>query len=571
MQRTLLTYNNRKPNQSDVFNIHPIQGNFNPPQMLKIYPNNCDSNIYEFVVTDAALEGISNIGINLDIPEIKGIGGIRYPEDFIYKSIKKFDIFINNELILSKSGEELCWEYYNKNNNNTYTEYIKGNNSQLCKFKYGKTEDDIIFDRTTIYAKLITAFDYAPPKSILRIPPSAQLKFIINMRHISEIMYYNKEFKQHSFKKIQLLSVNPCILLTAYNTLKEPIFNRYIEQLYYYKDITSSSNINSYYVTPEFNSITNLLFYPITDNFIDKTFVTYPDYQATEDIFIKTYVMRILEDLIQIKSNYDDTKMVGFTKLAKFVEVSETDGYMIHFNTNNACKVIIMNIPDGYKIYYHTNILTFNRRMKQDTYNISEKFSYILGYYIKEENRIMYFYDFIKHNITISDVSIPIEKWNSEENTATKDQRSKQSKNKDVIINDPFIYGYDFISKESGIEQVIIKQGISDTILDHNNYDSLKYYQYNIDNIYPITILGKHMYSCVDVLRFNVNNYLLFEPSRMVSDKSKNFRSCGLHVMWKKFDDNDPRSLIPKSLCVGITIIKQIKYDNNTVKLDTID
>ncbi|BAO49553.1 rifampicin resistance protein [Alphaentomopoxvirus acuprea] len=564
MQRSLINYNKINSNRSNIYVTETRDGNYNIPQEFNC-PCSIENDYYICKITDNKLEGCNNFGLTITLPEIKGIGTVRYQTNFVYKLIEEFIIeTIDNDtnIILKKTGLEFLFDFIKQEHN--YINII-GNNQNYCIFKTGKFSDDIIFNTCEIYIPLITIFDNSSmnPRTCLRLYPETKLQIRIKFRPFKDILIYDIKYRKNSLKNIQDVDLQPYIKFLGYNTCSDEFRNRYIEELV---TSTHQSNKKNYY-TPEFSSITNILWYTKSDIFNNKQFISYPNYPETEESFIDSYVNRILEDLIIVDCNLDFIKKRQFSETCKFLKLKSYDE--ISFDVNNVCIINITNIPEGYDVYYHTNILSFNRRNSTNEYNISKKFKYILGEYLLDEDRII-FRD-IKHNITIHDVSIPIEIWNAEENTSTKDLRSKKSKQKDIIINDPYIFGLDLLSKESGIFTRSLKSSSNETICDVNSDTVNLAYYFNCDNLYPITTITNSSYPSIFLYRFNIHNILFAEPSRLLADIEKNFRCVNITIDWKEFPDMDPRSLFPKKLIICITPIKKIIYDNNIITTQILD
>ncbi|AAC97814.1 ORF MSV069 putative rifampicin resistance (RIF) protein, Heliothis armigera entomopoxvirus RIF homolog (vaccinia D13L) similar to GB:U44841 [Melanoplus sanguinipes entomopoxvirus] len=572
MNRSLILYDNSNSSRLNIYTLQCNEGNYNIP-----YQFTSSSSVYEngyliYKITDSKLEGCNNFGLIITLPEIKGIGSIRYQSNFVYKLIEEFVIeTIDNDstvnTIIKKSGLELLFEF-----NRSGSKYSKiiGNNIDLCSFNTGYTADDIIFTSREIYFPLITIFDnqFINPHTCLRLFPKTKLQIKLKLTDFKNVMVYDKIYLKNSLKNITNIDLQPYISFTGYNTTGSEIKNRFLEELVLTQDNCTTNCNKKIYYTPDFSSITNVLWSIKVDNFNGKSFISYPNYPETEESFIKSYVDKILQDLLIVDFNNNFYAKRKFdNKKCKFVEIKPFD--VVKHDVNNQCIINIKGIPEGMKLYYHKNILSFSRRNKNDEYNISNKFKYILGEYLEKEDRI-YFID-VKHDISISDVSIPIEIWNAEENTSTGDLRSDKMKEMDVIVYDNFIFGMDFISKDLGIFTSTLKTNSNETIHDINSDRPNYEFYLNSNCVYPVTPINDESYPSIFIHRFNQHSILLSEPSRLIADNDKNFRRISICINWKHYPDTDPRSLFKQYMIIGMTIVKKVTYDNNIINVHIVD
>jgi hypothetical protein len=565
MKRSLITYNNNVCHErQNIYITETKSGKYNIPQQFTC-PCSIENGYYVSTITDNKLEGCNYFGLQLSLPEIKGIGTVRYQTNFAYKLIDECIIeTIDNDkiynTIIKKSGLEFLMDF---NQKEKLFSNIIGNNNDFCKFRSGKHPDDIIFNSSDIYIPLIFIFDHINmnPRTCLRLYPETKLQIKIKFRNFSDVLLYDSKYRKNSLLNLSDIDLQPYVKFTGYNTCNSACKSRYVEELIV---STHQSNKKNYY-TPEFLSITNLLWYSKSDIFNGKHFISYPDFPETEDRFIESFVNRILEDLIVISDK--DDYMKKFDKKSEFRKIDSFD--KIEFDVNTNCTINILNVPENYSVYYHMNILSFSRRNNPNSYNISKKFKYILGSYILNENKII-IHD-VKHSITISDVSIPIEIWTANENTSTGDLRSIKSKSKDIYVNDPFIFGLDFLSKELGMISRTITSGANETISEINS-DKINCETYfGSENLYTVTPISEHNNPGIFLYRFNMHNLIFTEPSRLIADIGRNFRCINLSVDWKDFPEIDPRSLFQKKLYICMTIVKKISYDNNIISVHILE
>ncbi|AAG02828.1 rifampicin resistance protein [Betaentomopoxvirus amoorei] len=567
MKRTFIPFSktNIDSDRPNIYITETKNGKYNIPQYVSS-PCTFQDGYAVASITDIKLEGCNNFGLNITLPEIKGIGGVRFQNYFIPKLIEEciietIDDNKTNEII-RKTGLEFLMDFIQKKKE--YSRFV-GNNSDLCKFKYGKCADDIIFPSKEVYFPLMFIFDNVNmnPRTCFRLFPETKLQIKIKFRPFADILLPDVKYKKNSLKNISDVDLQPYIKFTGYNTCGSPFKHRYIEELTY---STHKSNKKNYY-SPEFLSITNLLWYSKSDIFRGNMFISYPDYPETEENFIKTYVDKLLKDLLIISDDENFIKSKGFSDKCKFKKIDPCD--KIVFDVNNNCEINIMNVPEGFDLYYHTNILSFSRRNNPNDYNISKKFSKISGTYIPNEDKILIHE--VKHTINISDVSIPLSIWNANENTSTGDLRSIKSKKSDIYVNDPFVFGLDFLSKELGIISRSITSSSNESIAEYNS-DTVNIESYfQSDNLFAVTPTSEYSNPAIFLHRFNLHNIIFIEPSRLIADAAKNFRCVNLSIDWKEFPEVDPRSLFNKELQICQTIVKKISYDNNIITVHILE
>lgn len=567
MKRSLIPYDrsNIEADRQNIYITETKSGKYNIPQQFTC-PCTLEDGYYIATVTDNKLEGCNNFGLSITLPEIKGVGSVRYQTNFVYKLIEEcvietIDNEVRSNVIIKKSGLEFLLDFNQKER--MYPSVI-GNNSDFCSFKIGKFPDDVIFQSTEIYFPLIFIFDHTiNPRTCLRLYPETKLRIKIKFKQFHEILLYNSKYKKSSLKNILDVDLQPYIKFTGYNTCGSSYKNRYIEEL-----VTSVHQSNKKnYCTPEFLSISNILWYPKSDMFSGREFVAYPNFPETKERFVESFVNKLLPDLITISKEDNFLKSRGFNDKCKFKQIKAYD--KIEFDANNNCVINIMNVPDDHYIYFHMNILSFSRRNNLNEYNISKKFKYILGTFIKEENKIIFHN--IEHTINISDVSIPIDIWNAEENTACGDLRSSKSKKDNIFVNDPFVFGMDFLSNELGLISRTLTTGSNETIAEINN-DKINCDAYfGSENLYSVTPITEYSNPSIFIYRFNSHNIVFTEPSRLSADIEKNFRYVNLSIDWKEFPEVDPRSLFTKKLIICMTIVKKILYDNNIITVQVLD
>lgn len=547
MKDFLIQYKIKQIQNTNIYSINTINGNYNPVQNQKYFLNKTDKNKYKLIITNENIEGINNLVLFFKLPEIKGKGIIYYNYNFAFSLIKSLSIYINKSHIISLNSFQILREFIlNEKNKNIYN-MLLGNDNNWLKQHEGFGSDYIIYPERDITIPIKTIFDQDSPMSILRIPKGSVIKIEVEFNPIQSVINYNYDFKINSLSNIQDI-YSPMIIMSEYNTIGEVIKPRFIEQYEEIKDNVKKEQ----YSTPHFKNISNLSFYIKSSIFTsEKSFIFYPDYLMDEKEIIKKYEEILLNEMIKVSK---DTNFINdFPANSKFEEVINNQ---IVFNQINKCFIEILNIPKDYKIFYHKNVLTFSRRNNDKIYNISEKFKFITGIYFPSLNKIEF--TNVVSSITISDVSIPIELWNHEFNTAFGDLRSNKEKEiKDIYVNNPQIIGLDFMSKDSGISNITIETGCSMILFDYNTLNNFLFVN-NSQTIIPIPKAFPAIYS----INFNNHDILFIEPSKLIAKPKENFNLCNLLPLFSSFNENDIRVLIPFEFVIGINYVKKINLVN---------
>lgn len=534
----------------------------NCPQVINLSQSYMRGNRYYFNIIDSRLDAIDSPCIGIRIPEIKGKGLLRFTDYPGLKLIKSFEINVNGHQILKMNGFDIYSAYFAPNIYRDDT--IVGHRSDYCNYKKGNHLDHTIFSAIDLFVPIFTQFERAPPHTILRIPRNNKVEFIVEIGNLTDILSYNREFSEDSLSVIKNIVPDIKMLIRAYNIQSQTkIEDRYIEENNFtHVREDSYQTTKDEFFTNTFKSITEIGWFCKTNQFTKQYFISHPGFDATEKDYINAFRSRILPDIVRIAD--DDTKFLHlYPEGSKFASVDNNTCY--EFDNLNKCKILIRNVPKNCKIWFHTNILEFNRGGRSDSYNISKKFKYILGDYIKEADKIVPIE--IIDELTIEDVSIPIDIWTHKYNTAGRDLRSYVSKNDDLLINEPYIYGLDFVTKNIGFEKdTTVKAGPSERIVENTKFNFfMTYFGYYHSRSYYF--MDKNRYPCIGSANFNIHNTIVNKPSALESIKEKNILNCSVEVKWREYDENHPLGLIQKALHVFIKRIKKIKYGKDSLEI----
>lgn len=518
------------------------------PKILSYSPNSRDGNKYVFTIKDVEISCISRIELKITMPEIKGIGKVFYLREYPFHLIKSFGTYIKNEEdevyreLELLTGEELLNYMYNASKTNSYSTVFGSEMDNYCKVKQGTYNDHIIFPSKEITIPINIS------NSKLYIFPHTAIEFRVTLYGLNEIISVNTEFHDKSLptllneyertsKNIKLQFTNTHI---NYNNASPETKN---SPLFKNVETTTNENLTDVLVSGKFKTAKNVTFH-------NKSHVFYEDNTKfiipfgpiwNESTFIKAWVDRILEDLIVVTdkdlTRKDVKESLGFVDKCLFEKV-QNDVVLLDKESGLSCKIYINNIPETHDVYYHRNILTFTRRMnKHNVLNISNLFYFIQGTYFDDETVI---FDKVKHDIDIYHVSIPINIWNDQTNTAYGDLRSFSSKVDDFYYKNKFILGMDILSKDTGFESVSLLSG-RDLLL---NYYDAKYEQ-GVKYPNKIEFFTGHI-----------------SPEHfIVSDDNINFNNFIINIKWKKYNEYDPVNLYKRIPSITVTHVFNIEYD----------
>jgi hypothetical protein len=533
------------------------------PKILSYSPNIINGTEYIFSIRDVEVSAVTKIEIKLTLPEIKGVGEVSYIRNYPFLLIKNFDILIKNaddecfKLYETLDGEDLYSRFNITSNSKTYFNAFGGENDKFCSIQKGTYNDCVIFPSREIVIPICIS-NYC-----CYLYPTTEIEFRLKLFGLEEIIMFNTVFNDKSLKHAvtEFDTTSKNVKLNFTNTL---IDSEHMERthinLYRNVKTTCYENGAETLVSKNFKNAKHVSFYNRTNIFneSDVKFIIPFGPILKEKVLINNWVKRILKDLIII-TDLDLTQnsvkeLYGFSDRAEF-KVVEDNRIFLDKEKSICCEIYINNIPEGHKIYYHTNILTFTRRFnKFNILNISNLFSFIRGIYF-ENKSVYYFMDDIEHSIEIYHISIPVNIWNDQNNTATGDLRSLKSKRNDFFYKNRFIYGMDILSKDTGFESVVISVGRD--ILTH-------YYQTTYENPH---LLGRAEYNQYYNDENNFPNRLEFFTSHInethfiTADENINFNSIIASIKWKKYNDYDPLALYKKRPTLVVSQVYSIAFD----------
>lgn len=546
MKDNLIQYKTKYADRHNIYKINMTNGRYNPVQNNRYTFHDKNDRIYRVNINHDSIEGISNLSVNLTLPEIKGWGMVGFNEYFGFGLINKVSLLVNGTTIQSLSGSELltAFQVYEKEHKKKVYDRLMMNDPSFRNYRRGYGSDYVIYPSTTIQVPISMFMDREVPFSCLRITKGSTITVELDLKPLKSVINYNKVFLEKSLDNI-VENYSPILNISEYNTVSDTFGNRYIEQ---YEETFSKSGQNQY-TTTKFKGITSLSCYVKSDQFSSgKSFVAYPLDNSKENL-IKEYSKVILNDILSIGEmprTYPDGSVVEEVK----------DG-VVKFNSYTSCNIEILGIPEGMKLWYHKNILTFSRRNNDKVYNISEKFKRIRGQYYPLHDTIE-FCD-IDSSIGLMDVSIPNDFWKHEYNTSLGDLRSERGIKRDIYLNLPFVDGLDFLGENNGIETINIETGGA-VLIDSNTQTVVPEISYPNGNSY-ITRFGAS---------FNNNNLTFIEPSKLIAKPNENFERCSLIIKPVLFNENDIRNLINYDVYVGVNHVKKISYDGNELAITDV-
>ncbi|AUL80564.1 rifampicin resistance N3L protein [Vaccinia virus] len=197
--------------------------------------------------------------------------------------------------------------------------------------------------------------------------------------------------------------------------------------------------------------------------------------------------------------------------------------------------------------YHHTNLLIFGTRKNSFIYNISQKFSAITGTYSDATMRTIFAH--ISHSINIIDTSTPVSLWTSQRNVYNGDNRSAESKAKDLFIYDPFIKGRDFTNKTDIISRLEVRFG-NDVLYSENG---------PISRIYDELLTKSN--NGTRTLTFNFSPKIVFRPTTITVNVSRGTDKLYVRIVYSTMDVNHPIYYVQKQLVVVCNDLYKVSYD----------
>lgn len=542
------------------------------PKVFRYVPFK-ENNKYNILITDVRIKSFSKVEIKLTLPEIKGKGSVSYLKNYKYLLLDYFEIFIQNreepELSLYKvTGEDVL--ILTKNYKN---QILTNLDNMICNEKKGTYEDCIIFEEIQITIPIILEFGIS--NFPFFIFPETKLRFEFKLNPITDIISYNKIFQDNSLKNLIKYYNNQDlnVQLEFINTPMDiPTDIAIKHRLILETKKTTGKNGTIFMNSDIFDNAFGIYFYMRSSIFNNSNkFIINLGINTKEQVLIEKWILKILKDLLVITDKDISLKEnipKEYDEKSIFKKVINN---RITFNKkeNKYCDIFIENVPKEANIYYHTNILTFIRRYDiKNILNISEYFTKIKGIYFSDQNKISFLMNEIKHNIDIGIISIPVDIWNNHTyNTSTGDLRSTKSKNTDFIINNKFILGMDFLSKDKGYENIIIKAGKTNI----ENLD-LENKIYNQNTIYIPHEFDSNNYPSINYIQTAFRFSYVNEQIKCIikSEPMINFNNFTVDITWNKYSQYDPKYIYDKIPVFHIIEGKIIEYNIDERKINIL-
>ncbi|AST09511.1 Trimeric virion coat protein [NY_014 poxvirus] len=521
--------------RSNVFGVDTQVPTLYMPQYITlsgVVTNDGQDNqiIASFEIRDQYISALNHLVLSLDLPEVKGIGRFGYVPYIGYKSINHVSISSSNGVIWEIDGEEL----YNSCCNNQIALKNSGYSSELNDISIGLTPNDTIKEATTIYTYIKTPFDVEDTFSTLKLSDT-KITVTIIFNPVSDIVIRDTSFDFETFNK-EFVYV-PELSFIGYMVKNIQVKPSFIEKP---RRVVGQINQPTATVT-EVHSATSLSVYikPYYGN-TDNKFISYPGYAQDEHDYINAFVSRLLDDLVIVSNgpptDYPDTAEIVEVPCNGMVSIQDADVF-----------VKIDNVPEDMSVYLHTNLLMFGTRKNSFIYNISKKFSAITGSYSEATKRIVF--SQISHTINIIDASIPVSLWTSQRNVYPGDNRSNDSKSKDLFINDPFIKGIDFKNKTDIISRLEVRFG-NDVLYSENG---------------PISKIYNELLSKTNngtrTLMFNFTPKTFFRPTTITANTVRGKDKLSVRVVYSTMDVNNPIYYVQKQVVVVCNDLYKISHD----------
>lgn len=510
------------------------------PQYISIngYHNKKDNDanqVYNvsFDIRDQHIAAVNYFFISIQLPEVSGEGKFAYVPYVGYKCIQHVAITCGDITIWETDGEELFDKCVDDK-----IAVLSGYSPELNDISTGYTPNDTIKDSTTLYVYIKTPFDADKTISSLKLVNN-KITVTITFRSINDVIVYDSKFQVERFVRDFVYSTELHLIAYAVSDIKPK--SAYIELDR--RVVSCSSTPTPIPVISDVYACTAMSVYvkPYY-GMMENKFISYPGYRQTESDYVRCMVNRLLDDLIVVA----DTVPQGFPNTATFVKVP-VDGQINLQDVDIIVK--IDNVPDDKDIYYHTNLLIFGTRKNSFVYNISKKFSSIIGTYSPNTDSINF--SKVNHSISITDASIPVSFWVSQKNVYQGDNRSNYSKSKDLVVNDPFRKGIDMVNKTDVISRLEVRFG-NDPI-----YSEIS----PITKVFNMLLTG----SSINMRKiiFNMNPANIFRPTTLNANTKRGKDKLTVRISYIDTDPNNPIHYVAKQLVVICTDLYRIDYDGN--------
>ncbi|QRM15347.1 putative rifampicin resistance protein, IMV assembly [Mudlarkpox virus] len=488
-------------------------------------------NSISFDIRDQHISAVNYFVLSIDLPEVSGEGEFAYAPYVGYKCIQRVSITCGDITIWETDGEELFDKCVDDK-----IATLSGYSSELNDVSIGYTPNDTIKEPTTVYVYIKSPFDVDKTISSLKLVNS-KITVTITFRSINDVIVYDSKFQSEKFIKEFVYS--PELHLIAYAVSEIKPKSAYIEMdrrvvscsstpapIPVISDVYACSAV-SVYVKPYYGMMEN-------------KFISYPGFKQNESDYISALVNRLLDDLVVVT----DTVPKDFPDTAMFLKVPSNGKITLQ---DVDIVVRIDNVPEDKDVYYHTNLLIFSTRKNSFVYNMSKKFSSIIGTYSPITDSISF--SKVNHSITITDASIPVSFWVSQKNVYQGDNRSSNSKSKDLIVNDPFRKGIDMVNKTEVLSRLEVRFG-NDPIYTET---------LPITKVYNKLLTGTSVN--VRKLIFNMNPANIFRPTTLNANTKRGKDKLTVRVSYIDTDPNNPIHYVSKQLVVVCTDLYRIDYD----------
>ncbi|ATI21035.1 trimeric virion coat protein [Western grey kangaroopox virus] len=522
--------------RSNVFGLDIQQPTLYMPQYISVSgisqpDDGCSAStqtVIAFDIRDQYITALNHLVLSLELPEVKGVGRFAYAPYVGYKCIRHVAITSEHGTVWECDGEDL----FDKCSGEDIAA-MAGRSRELNDISSGVTPNDTIKEAATVHVYLKTPFDADKTFSSLKLS-DCKLTVTVTFRPITEAIIYDQRFAIDQFLRDFVYVAD--LSFVGYMVRDVRPKTAYVEME---RRVVSCANIPTSVVS-DVHACTGVAVYVkpcygATEN----RFVSYPGFAQTESDYVRAFVDRLLEDLVVIADAPPD----WFPKSAHVVKVPRSGVVSIQ----DADAVIrVDNVPEGKDVYYHTNLMIFSTRKNSFIYNISKKFSAIVGTYSPATNRILF--SQVNHSVSVADASIPVGFWTSPRNIYSGDNRSEASRARDLFVNDPFLKGVDMINKTDVISRLEVRFG-NDVMYSETA---------PISKVYNALLQGQ---SNVRKLIFNLNPVTFFKPTTLTANVARGKDKINVRVLYAGIDPNNPLHYVAKQLVVVCTDLYRVDYD----------
>ncbi|AKR04222.1 major capsid protein [Salmon gill poxvirus] len=557
---------NNEYESTDMFGCPIITGTSYMPCLIHVESNGVEymkatkqsehpTTVYSFNINDKEINAFNKFILSFEVSELHSNHPIAYVPYFGFKLIKKVAIYDENNKVIEIDGATLFSRALSKKDNISTSGYSKElNNFNINYTENLNNEKTYFLPSTQINVPLNIFYPNQDTFSTIKNFPNSFLRIEVTvMTELTNVMVYNPEatiFLAYEKPLVNTLSIKkPVLGIVVYSVQNRESTN---DEQYIINNYESVGNYedDEHYV----HGIDNVshINFDVGNDLSGKRFMVWAGHDQSESNWTNMYLKKLLTECIIILPN-GESPDVNDGNLSPKAKYQIMKNNKIELGNIKTIDLVIERVPKNYSAWFHTNPLVFRENKTQSTYNIVEKINFVhCSWNILQNNFVFYEID---HQITIGDISVPIEIWNVNTKSDEGDNRSVLCKNSDVIINDPFFRGVDFLNKQRPIEIATVKHGNETLYQSHLN--ACYYYPDNFSRIsFPFMTKGYGNIS------FCHHTDTAVCPNYLPSDHIRGRCQIGIKAVWANQDKSTPHYHISKKLIIQYGVVSKVSSVN---------